>query len=90
MPRRNTDTAALRGMPLRFQAGRLIGAFQADQLGRGGRAADLQAQRNIRRSLAAGLGRMMAAVPAESESAENTGHFRLAKRAGAALNTAPI
>ena len=58
-------------MPLGFQISRLIGPFQAKQLGQGGRVADFQSQRVIGWIMALFLAGVIVVIASERKAAKN-------------------
>ena len=74
LPRRNGNAAGLLQMPLGFQVGRLIGSFQAHELGQGRRISPLQTQRGVHRIMACLLARMVIIIPLQLGAAKEALH----------------
>src|SRR5207247_863672 len=71
LPRRHADAASLLQMPFGLQVGRLISAFQANELGQSWCVADLQSQCGVGRIMAPVLARVIIVIPSYRKAAED-------------------
>lgn len=74
LPRRNRNAAGLLQMPFGFQVGRLVGAFQTDQLGQRRRIAHFQTQGGVGGMVALLLAGVIVVIPLQWEAAEEALH----------------